>query len=248
MLYFEIASVLPLLQFHALPTTVALLPEELAARVMRPAHEEERVLRAAAYTLLEKTVRTHTNAFQSHLEGMVKPEYSTFFGKRRILEAVRYAENGKPYFAGYDHVAFSLSHSGHMVACALVLESPDISAAPVGVDIQKVPDSYEKAAKIAENYYTEGEKALLDPYSGDISAYCREFTRIWTRKEAMVKLSGVGLAGLRATDSTHPEDDGFTFREKEFSLPWKDEKNRPCTENYIATVCYAQNNVFDSDF
>lgn len=247
MLYFETASVLPMLQFQTLPTTVARLPEELAARVMRPAREEERVLRACAYSLLEKTVRTHTKAFQSQLEGIVKTEYGTFFEKRRILEAVRYAENGKPYFVGFDHVTFNLSHSGHMVACALVLESPGIFATPVGVDIQKVPDSCEKVAKIAENYYTEGEKALLFPYLDDISAYCREFTRIWTRKEAMVKCSGIGLSGLRSADSTHPESAGCTFKEKVLSLPWKDEKNRPCAETYIATVCCAPGTASGAD-
>lgn len=78
-------------------------------------------------------------------------------------------------------VSVSLSHSGDFVACA-------VSSAPVGIDLEikrEVKPSLLKALN-------EEELEFVNKSEDKDSA----FLRIWTAKEAYLKLTGEGLAGL----------------------------------------------------
>jgi len=90
------------------------------------------------------------------------------YGLKRLPEIVR-TESGKPYFPQYPHIHFSLSHSHGAAVCAL-------SGTPVGVDVEvlRTPPRHLAAGMEAE-----------------------EFFRLWTAKEATVKLLGLGFAALR---------------------------------------------------
>lgn len=96
----------------------------------------------------------------------------------RSREILR-TEKGKPYFAELP-VAFSVSHTGNLWVCLMTAGND-----PVGVDIQTARDySFEK---IASRYYTEAEQQLVSENGADA------FFRIWTRKEAYAKYTGMGL-------------------------------------------------------
>jgi len=86
------------------------------------------------------------------------------------IEHPIFAKNewGKPYLSDRDDIHFSLSHSGTWAMCAL-------SDALVGVDIER-PRSMEKVARL-----------FPDAKTGN------DVLRLWTAKEAYLKLLGRGL-------------------------------------------------------
>jgi 4'-phosphopantetheinyl transferase len=87
-------------------------------------------------------------------------------------------------------VAFSLSHTNGMVACAVT------SAAAVGVDVERL-DRGVDAAKIAARFFAPEETAQLTRLDGD--ARRAHFCDIWTLKEALVKALGTGIASSLAS-------------------------------------------------
>ena len=238
MLYVEAMSVYPMLYLNQIPTSVGLLPMELGRRVMKTADPEERARRAGAYVLLDRMVRKHTDDFKSNVAGIVKSEYGSFFGGRNALDAVRYDSYGKPYFDEKENASFNLSHSRYMVACALVTEPDGEIAAQCGVDIELVSYDLVRAERVADRYFTDAEKLLLAPVAADPEAYCRLFTRIWTRKEAILKYLGVGLTQISLADSTRPKDHGCFFVESEEIhkyIDFVDGKEKE--ELYYVTAC-----------
>jgi len=90
-----------------------------------------------------------------------------------------YGEYGKPYLAHYPHIFFSLSHSKNAVACA-------ISTRPIGIDIESIRPVKEAVVRYAMN--AEEANAILSSPMPDM-----EFSRLWTRKEAVLKLTGRGI-------------------------------------------------------
>ena len=55
----------------------------------------------------------------------------------------------------------------------------------------------ERAGKIAERYFTEGEKREINSSENSLES----FYRIWTAKESIVKATGEGIKALRSADS-----------------------------------------------
>lgn len=238
MLYFETFSVYPLMHFNQIHTTVALLPPELSRRILRSADMQEQARRAGAYILLERMLRKHADDLVPSVKDIVKPEYANFFQKRGALESVRYDSYGKPYFEGHENATFNLSHSGYMVACALNTAAEGEIAAQVGIDIERVRIDTVRAERVAERYFNDAEKAILAPFAADAEAYCRLFTRIWTKKEAILKYLGVGLTQISQADSTKPENHGCFLIEKEQIHTYTDfVDGKPKEELYYVTVC-----------
>ncbi len=93
------------------------------------------------------------------------------------LEAgeVAFENCGKPHFVG-NPVYFSIAHSRGVCAAA-------VSDQPVGVDVERIRDSYNP--HMVERSLSEREK---ERYDGD-------FTRIWCRKESLAKMTGRGIVG-----------------------------------------------------
>ena len=88
--------------------------------------------------------------------------------------------SGKPFFSGAQ-TEFSLTHSKGYIAAALSDEGE------VGIDIEASEYNAEKARRIAERYFSDEERK-------EFSASPNSFLRIWTKKEARVKLLGAALA------------------------------------------------------
>ena len=91
-----------------------------------------------------------------------------------------YSNHGKPYLSGFSDVHFNISHSGSYVACGLADK-------PIGIDIQKIgtykPD-------LAKKVCNEAELTQIETSFDNAS----EFTKIWTQKEAVLKMQGLGIA------------------------------------------------------
>ena len=90
---------------------------------------------------------------------------------------------GKPSLEGPLH--FNLAHSGDLALVAVT------SAAPIGVDLEQVRPVREAEA-IARRFFSPDECADLAAVSHPDRDYA--FLSCWTRKEALLKASGEGLA------------------------------------------------------
>ena len=87
-----------------------------------------------------------------------------------------YGEHGKPSLVGLPHIHFNLSHCRVAAICV-------VSDKPVGVDIETIRPYKESLARYAMN----------DDELQRINGSALEFTKPWTQKEAVVKLSGRGI-------------------------------------------------------
>lgn len=113
-------------------------------------------------------------------ELLMRSEISRELGIDRAGIEFVYGEHGKPFVKGAEYF-FSVSHSGDYIAFA------GGAASPVGVDIQTV----ERADyRLAERFFTTEEYDKIC----ESSFPELEFFRVWTLKEAYVKMFGTGLA------------------------------------------------------
>ena len=91
-----------------------------------------------------------------------------------------YGEHGKPTIAGHPDIHFNLSHCREAAICV-------VSDKPVGVDIESIHRYSESLARYVMND-DEMQQILHAENPGLL------FTKLWTRKEAVVKLSGHGIS------------------------------------------------------
>lgn len=91
-----------------------------------------------------------------------------------------YNEHGKPYLENGPH--FSISHCKEGIAVA-------VSEKPIGIDIESIRKA---DRELVTRVMNEREQALIKAQTDPL----REFTRIWTQKEAIVKAQGVGITSF----------------------------------------------------
>ena len=90
-----------------------------------------------------------------------------------------YGLHGKPTLQGYPDIHFNLSHCREAVACV-------VSTRPVGIDIEAI-DSYDETLLPSTMNAQEQQTILLSPHPAVT------FTRLWTMKESLLKLTGEGI-------------------------------------------------------
>lgn len=170
---------------------------------------------------------------------------NTFFTQRLFIRAVlaRYMsasmladgapfgrnERGKPILIDSE-INFNISHSGLGLFIAVCRKNP------VGVDFEVIRNMPGMAA-IAESFFSPEECAALA--ASDDQKRQFTFFRIWTRKEALLKAEGVGLACQLKQVSVLPLDLPIaritTPPEFASSATWKIE-DLPLPDQFAATV------------
>ena len=90
-----------------------------------------------------------------------------------------YGEHGKPFLTDYPHIHFNFSHCANAVAVA-------VSDAPVGIDIE----SLRAVGSSVVRYAMNDEEIAQIEQAADSTL---QFVRLWTMKEAAVKLIGTGI-------------------------------------------------------
>lgn len=90
-----------------------------------------------------------------------------------------YGEHGKPSIIGHEDIHFNLSHCKTAVACA-------ISDKPIGIDIESIRPAKETVIRYAMN--DAETQRIMESSNPDL-----EFTRLWTMKESVLKLTGEGI-------------------------------------------------------
>ena len=103
---------------------------------------------------------------------------------------------GKPELRGHDRLAVSLSHTDDVVLLALA------RGLLVGVDVERMAANIQPDL-LAPTVLHEEETHLLTGLTGD--AQKRAFLRVWCRKEAALKVTGIGLLDDLTSLSVVPE-------------------------------------------
>ena len=104
----------------------------------------------------------------------LREEYG--IAERPVFE---YGEHGKPFIAGRSDIHFNMSHCREAAVCV-------VADRPVGIDVESIGRYRDSLAR-----YTMSEAELALITAADRREV--EFTRLWTMKEAKLKLSGEGL-------------------------------------------------------
>src|SRR6056297_2959059 len=111
-------------------------------------------------------------------------------------------ENGKPVLApplARSGIAFNLSHAGDRLAIAVARNLP------VGVDIEQ-PGRDVRWRKLSGRWFSAAEAEWLTTLEQDAAK--REFLRLWTVREAMIKAMGATIAGHISSVTPEPGNPG----------------------------------------
>lgn len=140
-----------------------------------------------AERLLDRQKKNQFIAARSHLR--------TILGRYLQIKPnqiqLQYNQNGKPSLSEFHHssLSFNLSHSGDWAVLAVATKMI------VGVDIERIEPEI-IFTQLSNLYFNEREKLSLDQYPQLRKR--RGFYRLWTQKEAMLKLLGSGFGGSPA--------------------------------------------------
>ena len=121
-----------------------------------------------------------------------------------------YGKHGKPQIVGHPEICFNLSHCREAVACA-------VSSRPVGIDVESVHRYKEQLA-----IHTMNDQELARIATAERSDVA--FIRLWTMKEARLKLTGEGITTDLKTVLSDSNNYRFTTVER-------------LNRNYLYTLC-----------
>ncbi|MCE9615437.1 MAG: 4'-phosphopantetheinyl transferase superfamily protein [Lentisphaerae bacterium] len=96
---------------------------------------------------------------------------------------IRYAAQGKPHIDAAP-LAFNVSHAGDLILLAVTWSGP------VGIDVECLQPT-RSWPLVAERFFSAGERAAIAAHPEEDR--WRAFLVTWTRKEALVKLTGEGV-------------------------------------------------------
>ena len=131
-----------------------------------------------------------------------------------------------PTHANPHNLRFNLSHSAELAVVAICRDRE------IGIDIEKVDHAFD-VEEFAQYVFSDRESASLHI---NPSEKVREFYRIWTRKEALLKAVGTGLVDdLR---SAHALEDEVAFASNGSVAMWR-VRTIDIAPGYVASVSFA---------
>lgn len=101
------------------------------------------------------------------------------------LPHIAQGAHGKPYFDRAEGPFFNISHSGGIIAVSLCRSS-------TGIDLEQVRPR-RSLQGLEDRELNEEEMAFVKE---DPALELERFTALWTLRECLVKVTGIGLAGL----------------------------------------------------
>ena len=143
-----------------LAAALAAVSDERREYALRYRHELGQRQCVAAYLLLQRALRQEYG-IEGHLQFAI-------------------GEHGKPSLVGHPDIHFNLSHCPRAALCV-------VGAAPVGCDIEAVPEQLD--VDLCRYCCSDDElDAILHAGQPTLA-----FTTLWTKKEAFLKFTGQGL-------------------------------------------------------
>ena len=135
-------------------------------------------------------------------------------------------EHGKPSIQGREEFKFNISHSGDYV---MIAYSKDIGEYDVGADVERIR-AKDSDLRVAERFFTEDEFRYVSD-----SLSCQDederFFKIWTMKEAYIKLTGEGLGRRLDSFNVSPDELKITKGAEDISFDMK------IYDGHIFTAC-----------
>lgn len=113
-------------------------------------------------------------------------------------------EHGKPYLPACPQLFFNISHSRNIALIA-------IARHPVGIDVEFLRRPVDFAA-VMRRFFSEDER--YDWQLNSVPNPQAAFFRGWTRKEAILKATGEGIAGLGHTRVSFKPDEPRALKER----------------------------------
>ena len=101
-----------------------------------------------------------------------------------------YGKHGKPFMVEHPEIHFNLSHCREAAICM-------ISDKPVGIDVESIREFKQTLVD-----YTMNEEEVRQIQSAERPDM--EFIKLWTQKEAVLKLSGEGISRDMKSVLNHP--------------------------------------------
>lgn len=107
------------------------------------------------------------------------------------VSALEYTENenGKPYIKNEPRIHFNITHTKGLCAVA-------ISDSEVGIDAEYSSELSERRLKniVNSGYFSKSELSAFGLAERTAESACKDFYRLWTAKESVVKCTGEGIA------------------------------------------------------
>ena len=143
--------------------------------------------------------------------------------------AIKIEANGKPFVDNSLSLYFNVSHSAHMIVVAF-------AGCPLGVDIEQLERNVDFAAVLRRFFSPTEQASCLQHQQVDPQ---KTFFRGWTRKEAVLKATGEGIAGLAHNEISFAPDLQKAmlsyFGSKESADSWFFHELEPA-QGFIATL------------
>ena len=151
--------------------------------------------------------RTQANKFSNSLlktryimaHGRLREILASYLNTQAEILIFDKLEHGKPYLLEYPELSFNLSHTGDFMAVAVARNCQ------VGIDIETIHPRSSFSA-LVKRCFSEQEAIYWQNLSEQEQT--RQFYQFWTRKEAFVKATGLGISvGLKdcEVDICNPE-------------------------------------------
>lgn len=160
-------------------------PQPLSEKIMQYTDEQERRLRIAGKGLLAYALK----------DLGLYPAVS--------LEQYAYSATHQPLLLHTD-VQFSISHSGHMIVCAVAK-----GAVKLGIDIERLKPVRLDLMK----FYFDGSSWQEIIAAPDTSS---TFYKHWTMREAAIKASGLGIEQMELSDIVTEPDNTIQVRDETY--------------------------------
>lgn len=154
---------------------------------------------AAAYSLMSDERKKRCDAYRSDddkkrciaADLLLRRELGRFLGVLPESLIFEVSDKGKPYLLNQS-CHFNISHAGDFVVAAI---NPEFE---VGIDIEKIRPVRASVARHIfsdkDNMFVFGSYEIPEGLIEDMSVLER-FFRVWTYKEAYVKMTGEGIRG-----------------------------------------------------
>ena len=136
-------------------------------------------------TAVEESKYQHAVGRQLLKTALLRAGVSKDFLSKEESLIFAYVPSGKPFFHDLPDVHFNISHTGGLVVCA-------VGNIPIGIDAERIrpyPKSVLRKMTDRERLYIQKSDRQDDA-----------FMRVWTMKEAIIKLTGEGLAAFERTE------------------------------------------------
>jgi phosphopantetheinyl transferase len=132
-----------------------------------------------------REIHIHRFAVDSDVHPLVRATLAAYLGREPATLAFVRTPHGKPFLAGERELRFSVSRSQGLAVLGVA------RGADLGVDVER-HDRALALGPIADALFADEEAAELSALAED--RRISRFFELWTRKEAVAKALGVGLA------------------------------------------------------